>query len=101
MKGALYDVIVDLRSDSPTYKKWKGIELTAEDYTMFYVPEGCAHGYQTLKDGTEIFYMVSAFYAPDSEGGIRWDDPAFNIEWPETGDIIISGKDQSWPDYRD
>lgn len=100
-KGALFDVIVDLRKDSPTYREWTGIELTPENRTMFYVPEGCAHGYQTLKDETEIFYMVSAFYAPEYEHGLRWNDPVFNIQWKENEDIIISNKDQNWPNFSD
>lgn len=98
-KGGLFDVIVDLRTESPTYKEWVGVELTEKNHTMFYVPEGCAHGYQTLEDNTEVFYMVSSFYAPDYERGIRWDDPTFNIEWVETDDKIISEKDRQWPDY--
>lgn len=98
-RGCLFDVIVDLRPESPTYKEWVGVELTEKNHTMFYVPEGCAHGYQTLEDDTEVFYMVSAFYAPDHERGIRWDDPAFNIEWKETETMIISEKDRQWPDY--
>lgn len=98
-KGGLFDVIVDLRTESPTYKEWVGVELTEKNHTMFYVPEGCAHGYQTLEDNTEVFYMVSSFYAPDYERGIRWDDPTFNIEWVETDDKIISDKDRQWPDY--
>lgn len=97
VQGALYDVIVDLRPDSPTYKKWTGIELSDDNYTMFYAPAGCAHGYQTLQDDTEVFYMVSAFYAPEFERGIRWDDPAFNIKWKETDNVIISDKDRNWP----
>lgn len=97
--GALFDVIIDLRTESPTYKEWIGVELTEKKHTMFYVPEGCAHGYQTLEDNTEVFYMVSAFYAPDHERGVRWDDPAFNIEWKETKNMIISEKDRQWPDY--
>lgn len=100
-KGALYDVIVDLRPDSSTYMQWTGVELTSNNHKMFYVPKGCAHGYQTMEDETEIFYMVSAFYAPGFEQGLRWNDPLFNIQWKETDDIIISEKDQTWPDYRD
>ncbi len=98
-RGAVYDVIIDLRPESPTYKQWLGVELTADNYKMLYVPEGFAHGYQTLTDDAEVFYQVSQFYTPASERGVRWDDPAFGIEWPETDTRIISDKDESWPDY--
>ena len=96
-KGALLDVIIDLRINSPTYRQWVGVELTEDNYRMLYVPEGFAHGYQTLRDNTEILYQVSQFYAPDSEGGVRWNDPAFQIEWPETKKRNVSTKDQIWP----
>lgn len=98
-RGAIYDVIVDLRPESPTYKRWTGVELTGENGRMLYVPEGFAHGYQTLADGTETFYQVSESYTPEAERGLRWDDPAFAIEWPEAEPRIISEKDRSWPDY--
>lgn len=98
-KGAVYDVIVDLRPDSPTYMGWLGVELTEESGRMLYVPEGLAHGYQTLVDATETFYQMSQFYAPEMQAGVRWDDPAFGIEWPEVPERVISEKDQSWPDY--
>lgn len=98
-KGSLFDVILDLRKDSPTYKKWTGAELTAENRRMLYLPAGCAHGYQTLVDDTEVFYMVSAFYAPGFEKGVRWNDPLFNIQWKEHSDLIISEKDMMWADY--
>lgn len=97
--GALYDVILDLRPDSPTYLEWLGVELSAHNRRMLYVPEGIAHGYQTLLDNTEVFYQVSQFYHPQAEGGVRWNDPAFGIVWPETSHRIISEKDQRWPDY--
>ena len=97
-RGAIYDVIIDLRPDSPTYKQWMGVELTAENHKMLYVPEGFAHGYQTLMDNTEVFYQVSQFYSPESERGLRYDDPVFGIEWPI--DVqVISDKDKSWSDY--
>jgi dTDP-4-dehydrorhamnose 3,5-epimerase len=98
-RGAVYDVIVDLRPDSPTYTHWIGVELTAENGRMLYVPEGFAHGYQTLADASETFYLVSEFYTPEAEGGVRWDDPAFGIEWPQAADRIMSEKDRGWPDY--
>jgi dTDP-4-dehydrorhamnose 3,5-epimerase len=98
IRGAIYDVIIDLRPDSPTYKQWLGGELTADNHKMLYVPEGFAHGYQTLMDNIETFYQVSQFYSPESERGLRYDDPAFGIEWPI--DVqVISDKDKSWPDY--
>ena len=97
-RGAIYDVIVDLRPNSPTYKDWIGVELTADNYKMLYVPEGFAHSFQTLMDNTEVTYQVSAFYNPASEGGLRWNDPAFGIKWP-TKVEIISDKDRTWPDF--
>ncbi len=96
--GAILDVIIDLRPDSPTFKRWIGVELTAENRRSLYVPEGFAHGYQTLADGTETFYQVSEFYAPGVEGGVRFDDPVFAIEWPREI-TVISPKDASWPDF--
>lgn len=98
-RGAIYDVVVDLRPQSPTFMRWSGIELTAENRRMLYVPEGLAHGYQTLVDETETYYQVSESYAPGFERGARWDDPAFGIVWPEAEQRIISEKDRSWPDY--
>jgi dTDP-4-dehydrorhamnose 3,5-epimerase len=95
----MHDVIVDLRPESPTYKQWLGVELTADNHRALYVPAGFAHGYQTLVDNTEAFYPVSQFYTPGAERGVRWDDPAFAIEWPLTENLTISDKDQSWPDY--
>ena len=97
-RGAAYDVIVDLRPDSPTYRQWMGTELSQENYRMIYAPEGFAHGYLTLADNTEMSYSVSQFYAPEAERGIRYDDPAFGITWP--ADIqVVSDKDKGWPDY--
>jgi dTDP-4-dehydrorhamnose 3,5-epimerase len=95
--GELYDVIVDLRVDSPTFKKWFGVELTARNHRMLYVPEGFAHGYQTLVDDTEAAYQVSEFYQPTKERGIRWDDPAVGIEWLPVAKRIISPRDLSLP----
>jgi dTDP-4-dehydrorhamnose 3,5-epimerase len=97
-RGALYDVIIDIRPDSPTYKQWLGVELTADNYKMLYVPRGFAHGFITLEDKTEATYQVSQFYTPGAEGGIRYDDPAFGIEWPVEVEII-SDKDKSWANY--
>jgi dTDP-4-dehydrorhamnose 3,5-epimerase len=98
-RGAIFDVAVDLRPDSPTRSRWVGVELTSENRRMLYVPKGFAHGFQTLEDDTEIFYLVSEFYTPEAEGGARWDDPAFGIEWPLGAPAEISDKDRTWPDY--
>ena len=97
-RGAIYDVIVDLRPTSPTHRKWIGVELTEHSPCMLYVPEHCAHGYQTLVDNTEIYYQTSQFYAPDAAKGVRFDDPAFNIDWPLPV-WIISESDRSHPPY--
>jgi len=96
-KGALYDVIVDLRADSPTFLKWFGVELTATNYRMLYIPKRFAHGFQTIEDDTEIFYQMSEFYAPQAARGIRWNDPRAGVVWPET-DRTISKKDQEYID---
>lgn len=99
-RGAIFDVIVDLRKDSPTYKCWHGELLNEDNAKMLYVPEGCATGYLTLVDDTEICYQTSEFYQPESATGVRYDDPAFAIKWP--GNInILSEADKSWPDYKD
>jgi dTDP-4-dehydrorhamnose 3,5-epimerase len=98
-KGAVYDVVLDLRRDSPTYLRWAAAELTADNRRMLYVPEGCAHGHQTLEDGTELLYFMSEFYSPEHARGVRFDDPAFGIEWP-LAVTSISDADRSWPDYR-
>ncbi len=98
-KGAVYDVIVDLRTQSPTYLKWIGVKLTEENHKMLYVPEGFGHGYQTLMDASEIFYQVSEFYTPEAEKGLRWNDPAHGIEWQKITPLLISEKDKNWPDY--
>ena len=99
-RGAIYDVIIDLRPGSETYKQWTGVELTAKNYSMFFVPKDFAHGFQTLTDETEITYQVSEFYTPGSEKGIRFDDPAFDIQWPLEA-TILSDKDRIWPDFVD
>jgi dTDP-4-dehydrorhamnose 3,5-epimerase len=95
-KGSIYDVIVDMRADSATYKEWIGIELTGDNYTMLYVPEGFAHGFITLEDDTHVSYQVTQFYTPSAEHCYRWDDPAFNIEWPMEP-TLISEKDRVHP----
>lgn len=98
-KGALYDVIIDLRSDSNTYCQWFAVELSAENYKMLYVPEGFAHGFQTLEDNTVVFYQMSKFYHPECARSVRWDDPAFGIEW-SLPSKIISQKDLNHRSYR-
>lgn len=98
-RGAVYDVAVDLRRDSPTFREWVGVELTAESRSMLYLPGDCGHGFQTLADDTEVFYMVSEIYVPESGTGFRWDDPAFQIEWPETQERILLKRDQDYPDF--
>jgi len=97
--GAVYDVIIDLRVDSPTFKQWVAVELTSQNRTMLYIPEGFAHGFQTLVDQSELFYQMSEFYRPESARGIRWNDTAFQIEWP-INDIVISPKDLAYPDIQ-
>lgn len=94
-RGAIYDVIIDLREDSPTFRKWIAVELTEQNYKMLYVPEGFAHGFQTLENNTEVFYQMSEFYHPESAKSLRWDDPAFSIVWPDA-ERIISEKDNSY-----
>ncbi len=96
--GALFDVLVDLRPGSPTFKQWASVELNAENRTMVYIPGGIAHGFLTLKENTEVMYQMSVEYAPESSGGVRWNDPAFAIRWPEYPQVI-SSKDQSYPDF--
>lgn len=98
-KGAIFDVIIDLRSSSPTFREWISVELTVDNRNLLYVPENFAHGYQTLVDATEVFYQVSQFYTPGAERGIRFNDPAFKINWPQTENMVISKKDKSWPDH--
>jgi dTDP-4-dehydrorhamnose 3,5-epimerase len=95
-RGAMFDVVLDLRPESSSYKKWFGVELTSESARMLFVPERCAHGYQTLEDCTEMYYMTSAFYNPSAAAGVRFDDPAFGIQWPLAA-AVISEQDRMWP----
>jgi len=97
-RGAIYDVIVDLRTDSPTFKASFGIHLDESNRTMLYIPEGFAHGFITLEDHTEIFYQMSEFYSPQHAAGFRWNDPAFGIQWPMEP-VVISERDNSYPDF--
>jgi dTDP-4-dehydrorhamnose 3,5-epimerase len=96
--GAIHDVIIDLRPSSPTFKRHLGVTLSAENRRMLYVPEGFAHGFQTLADDTEVFYQISEYYSPGHTRGVRWDDPAFGIAWPDDDRIII-GRDREYPDF--
>jgi len=98
-RGAIFDVAVDLRPESPTFKQWFGAELTASNHRIMHIPEGCAHGYQTLMNDTEMEYLTTAFYSPQHATGVRFDDPAFGIVWPLPVSSI-SEVDQSWPDFQ-
>lgn len=99
VRGALYDVIIDLRADSPTYGEWIGVELTADNRRALFVPRDFAHGFVTLEDNTDAFYMVSQSYVPNAESGIRWNDPKFAIDWP-IQPSLVSDKDANWEDYK-
>jgi dTDP-4-dehydrorhamnose 3,5-epimerase len=99
-RGAIFDAIIDLRSGSPTFKQHLAVVLSADNAKTLYVPEGFAHGFQTLEDNTEVFYQMSQFYARDHARGVRWNDPAFGIEWPADERTILE-RDQSYPDFRD
>jgi dTDP-4-dehydrorhamnose 3,5-epimerase len=99
LRGAVYDVVVDLRPKSPTFKRWFGTELTADNGRLLYAPEGTAHGYLTLADDTELMYMTSRPYASQAARGVRFDDPAFAINWP-AAPSIVSKVDKSWPDFQ-
>ena len=97
-RGAIYDVALDLRRHSPTFKHWLAVVLSAENRGMLYIPGGCAHGLLTLTENTEVLYQISEFYHPESACGVRWDDPAFKIDWP--GDVeVISERDRTYPDF--
>jgi dTDP-4-dehydrorhamnose 3,5-epimerase len=96
--GAIYDVIIDLRHDSPTFKRHLAVVLTAGNRRMLYVPEGFAHGFQTLEDNTEVFYQMSRCYSPDHATGVRWNDPAFDVQWPLLDPIILE-RDAAYPDF--
>ena len=98
-QGAIYDVVLDLRPKSPAFKKWVGVELTAENRNMIYVPEGCAHGFLTLEDQTEVTYQMSQFQDAESARGVCWDDPAFQIKWPAKVEVI-SERDQIYPNFK-
>ncbi len=99
MRGAVFDVIVDLRPDSPTHRQWFGAELSAANGRALHVPVGFAHGFQTLRDASEVLYMMGHEYVSEAARGVRWDDPAFGIEWPPAAQRIISERDRTYPDY--
>lgn len=100
VRGAIYDVAVDLREGSPTLRHWHGVELSASNRLAFYIPAGLAHGFQTLTDDVEVLYQMGAPYVPESARGVRFDDPAFAIEWPPVqGELIVSERDRSYPDF--
>lgn len=98
-RGAIYDIILDLRSTSPTFKQWVATELTADNHQMFYIPPGCAHGLQTLVDDTEVFYQMAGVYNADAARGVRWNDPAFGIEMP-LAVSVINQRDLSYSNFR-
>lgn len=98
-RGAIFDVILDLRLQSPTFLRWQAMELTAENHRAVYIPQGCAHAFQTLTDDTEVAYRISAFHAPQAAAGYRYDDPAFAVAWPLPVSVI-SQRDLTWPAYQ-
>ena len=100
VRGAVFDVIMDLRPESPSYRKWFGVELTPDNNRVLYAPEGVAHGYQTLVDDSEVMYLVSGAYMPAEERGVRWDDPAFGVRWPDPGvERTVNPRDASFPAF--
>jgi len=97
-KGSICDIAIDIRRESPTFKSWVAVVLSAEERNMLYVPEGCAHGFLTLEDETEVFYQMSQIHNPESSRGVRWDDPAFRISWPGKVEVI-SERDRTYPNF--
>jgi dTDP-4-dehydrorhamnose 3,5-epimerase len=100
LRGAIFDVVVDLRRDSPTYRSWVGFDLDGESLTAIFIPQGCAHGFLTLTDDALVHYEISAFYRPDSARGLRYDDPAIGIEWP-AAPSVVSARDLAFPPFTD
>jgi dTDP-4-dehydrorhamnose 3,5-epimerase len=98
-RGAVYDVVVDLRPASSSFKRWIAVELAEDTHRMILVPPECAHGFQALQDNTEVFYQMSQVYSPRFSRGVRWDDPAFGIAWPIRDDLVISERDRTYPDF--
>jgi dTDP-4-dehydrorhamnose 3,5-epimerase len=97
-RGCIFDVALDLRQDSPRFKQWTAVVLSAENHRMLFIPEGCAHGFLTLQDDSEVFYQMSEFYHPETARGVRWNDPAFSIEWPDKIEVI-SARDACYTDF--
>jgi dTDP-4-dehydrorhamnose 3,5-epimerase len=97
-RGAIYDVIVDLRRDSPTFRQWASFDLSAGNRRLLYVPEGMAHGFQTLEDESDVFYLMAEMYHPEAAAGVRWNDPAFGVAWPSAAPIL-SERDARYPDF--
>jgi dTDP-4-dehydrorhamnose 3,5-epimerase len=97
-RGRIFDVAVDLRPDSPTFRRWTSVELSADNRATLAIPAGCAHGFLTLEDGCEVFYMMGEVYVPELASGVRWNDPAFGIKWPAEP-VTMSEKDMRWPDF--
>jgi dTDP-4-dehydrorhamnose 3,5-epimerase len=98
VRGRIFDVALDLRCDSPTYRRWFGIELAPDQRRMIFIPEGCAHGFLTLEDASDVFYVMGNAYAPEAGRGVRWNDPAFGIVWPAPP-RVISSRDDKYPDF--
>jgi dTDP-4-dehydrorhamnose 3,5-epimerase len=98
--GAIVDVILDLRPASLTFTKWVSVELTAANHRSLYIPAGLAHGFQTIAEGSEVFYQISTSHRPDAARGVRWNDPTFQIEWPDPDSPILSERDRGYPDFR-
>ena len=99
IRGRIFDVCVDVRPESPTFMQWTGAELTPQNRQALLIPPGCAHGYQALEPNSEVLYLASSPYAPGVERGLRWNDPGFAIDWPITDGVIVSEKDEAWPDF--
>jgi dTDP-4-dehydrorhamnose 3,5-epimerase len=100
-RGSAFDVAVDVRDASPTFGRWTAVELSAENRRSVYIPPGCAHGFQTLEDDTELLYLISERYEPDLQRGVRWDDPDLRISWPETVERVVSDRDRKLPSFRE
>lgn len=98
-RGSIFDVVLDLRPESPTFRRWISAELSEDNSRMIYVCEGCAHGFQTLSNDTEVTYLMSESFYPDSARGVRWDDPAFSIQWPACERRLLSDRDATYPDF--
>jgi dTDP-4-dehydrorhamnose 3,5-epimerase len=99
VRGAIFDVALDLRPSSPTFRQWTGVELTPENGCALYVPAGCAHGFQTLADNTEVLYHISGTWHPECARAVRWNDPAFGITWPQSTGVIMNDRDRNCPDF--